>query len=125
MSELREHVSEYIQLLEAGDSIAAMQRFYADDVVLFENREMARAGRENCMAFEREQLSKQSSPPRLRAKHSAVDETTGRAYVEWVIRFVTPEGRDMLLEEIAAQQWSRGQITEERFYYEGFVDESD
>jgi hypothetical protein len=29
----------------------------------------------------------------------------------------------MRLEEVAAQRWSDGVISEERFYYEGIVDE--
>ena len=101
----------------------AIERFYADDAVVFENHELARAGRLACAAYEREAVAKQAEPPRTRAVSSACDDSAGRAFVEWLIRWKTPEGTWMRLEEVAAQRWSGDRIVEERFYYEGVIDE--
>ncbi len=120
---LREQLTQFIQLVESGQSVAAIERFYADDAVVFENHELARAGREKCAAYEREAVAKQAEPPRTRAASLACDDTTGRAFVEWLIRWKTAEGTWMRLEEVAAQRWSGDRIVEERFYYEGVIDE--
>ena len=45
--------------------------------------------------------------------------------MEWVIRFVGEDARPMRLDEVAVQRWAGGRIVEERFYYEGLVDEGD
>ena len=122
---LRDRVSQLISLVEGGRSVDAIDQFYADDVVVFENHELARAGRSACMVFERESLAKQVEAPHSRALSMACDETTGLAFVEWQIRFKGADGRFMRIEEVAAQRWSGGRIVEERFYYEGVIDEGD
>ena len=122
---LSEDLREFIRLCEQGKTLEAIERFYAEDVVVFENHERARAGREACLAFEREALARLSQPATLRARAHAVEQQSGVAFVEWVIRFIGDDERPMRLEEVAVQRWGRGRIVEERFYYEGLVDEGD
>jgi ketosteroid isomerase-like protein len=120
-----ESVRELIALCEQGKSVEAIERFYAEDVVVFENHERARAGRELCLAYERAALARLKEPAKLRAKASAVDAQTGVAFIEWVIRFLGEDERPMRLDEVAVQRWAGGHVVEERFYYEGMVDEGD
>jgi ketosteroid isomerase-like protein len=122
---LLENVRELIALCERNATLEAIERFYADDVVVFENHERARAGREACMAYERAALTQLTQPAKLRAKACAVDAQSGVAFIEWVIRFLGDEDRPMRLDEVAVQRWAGGRIVEERFYYEGMVDEGD
>src|SRR5688572_9838303 len=125
MEDLRRRLDEFIGLVESGRSIEAMQRFYAEDVMMFENRELSRAGREACVAFEREQLAK-TGRPHLKATKRAADPQTGVSFIEWVVQFRSPSsGRPIRLEEVAVQKWSNGEIIEERFYYEGVIDQGD
>ena len=123
MSTLRKRVQELIELVTLGRTIDAMDRFYADDVVVFENRELARAGREQCLAYERAQLEKMPVTPTFKALKWAVDEANDTVFSEWLIRFESAQGRSMRLEEVAVQKWHDGRISEERFYYEGVIDE--
>ena len=122
---LSDELREFIRLCEQGKTLEAIERFYAADVVVFENHERARAGREACLAFEREALARLSQPAKLRARAHAVEQQSGVAFIEWVIRFIGDDERPMRLEEVAVQRWGRGRIVEERFYYEGLVDEGD
>jgi ketosteroid isomerase-like protein len=125
MAALEKQVRSFVELVTSGRSVEAIETFYAEDVTVFENRELARAGREECAADERRHLASQPEPPRLRALHWAVNESDGVAFIEWLIRFTSSKGRPMRLEEVAVQKWENGRIVEERFYYEGFVDEGD
>ncbi|HEX6244677.1 MAG TPA: nuclear transport factor 2 family protein [Polyangiales bacterium] len=122
---LSEDLREFIRLCEQGKTLEAIERFYAEDVVVFENHERARAGRDACLAFEREALARLSQPATLRARAHAVEQQSGVAFIEWAIRFIGDDERPMRLEEVAVQRWGRGRIVEERFYYEGLVDEGD
>jgi ketosteroid isomerase-like protein len=118
-------VRAFAELLAEGRSLEAMQRFYAEEVNVFENRELARAGKARCLELERAALSRQPTPPRFRLLKLAVNEQSGHAFLEYRVRFQSKEGRPMCLEEVAVQTWEAGRIVEERFYYEGVVDEGD
>jgi ketosteroid isomerase-like protein len=122
---LDERVREFVALCEAGKTLEAIERFFADDVVVFENHERARAGRAECFAYETEALSRLKEPAQLKARSWAVNEQSGVVFLEWVVRYVGDDGRPMRLEEVSVQRWSQGRIGEERFYYEGVVDEGD
>ena len=125
MPRVSQLLERFVALVEQGRSVEAMERYYAEDVVVFENRALARAGRQRCIAFEREQHSRAPQPATLKALKHACNEATGVSFVEWLIRFETEAGRAMRLEEVAVQSWRDGAIVEERFYYEGVIDEGD
>lgn len=124
MSRLADHVDAFVALCTSGRSLEAIEQYFADDVVVYENRELARAGRVQCLAFERDSLAKQVVPAKLVCRGRAVDEPTGAAFIRWEIRF-TMDGTPMRLEEVAVQRWAGARVVEERFYYDGVVDESD
>jgi ketosteroid isomerase-like protein len=123
--DLEERVREFVGLCEAGKTLEAIERFYAEDAVVFENHELARAGRAACIDCEREAQARVKEPARLKARAHAVDAAGGVSFVEWVVRYVGADGRPMRIEEVAVQRWSAGRISEERFYYEGVIDEGD
>ncbi len=122
---LTDRFREFVATCQAGRTVDAIERFYAPDVIVFENHARARIGRDACLEYERNALAAQPSAPRLVARASAVDELQGVSFVEWVIRYVGDDGRPMRLEEVAVQRWASGRIVEERFHYEGAVDEGD
>ena len=122
---LEERVREFVALCEAGKTLEAIERCFADDVVVFENHERARAGRAECLAYEADALARLKESAQLKARGWAVNEPSGTVFIEWVVRYVGDDGRPMRLEEVAVQRWSQGRVSEERFYYEGVVDEGD
>lgn len=122
---LIDDVRAFVTLCEQGKTMEAIERYYADDVVVFENYGRARTGREECLVYERDALAQVPEQSTLKSRGQAVDPATGRAFVEWVIRFMGGDGRPMRLEEVAVQRWAAGRIVEERFYYEGVIDEGD
>lgn len=125
MSTLQEAVARYLKLLRSSQTAQAIEQFYDDEVVVFENRELARAGKRQCLEYERQQLAAQPAPPAFQVHAHAVNPETDDVFFEYTVRFTDENGRAMRLEQVAVQRWSRGKITEERFYYEGVVDEGD
>lgn len=125
MARLETLVREFAELLQKGRPLDAMEKFYAPDINVFENRQLARAGKARCLQYERDALANQPEPPRFKLLKLAVDEARGHAFLEYVVRFRASDGRPQRLEEVAVQAWYDGLISEERFYYEGVVDEGD
>jgi ketosteroid isomerase-like protein len=125
MPSLEQDVRAYARLHAEGRSLEAIERYYAPEVAVFENRELARAGKALCLENERNALARQPEPPRFKLSKLAVNEADGYAFLESVVRFSAADGRPMRLEQISVQTWERGLIVAERFYYEGVVDEGD
>jgi hypothetical protein len=94
-------------------------------VVIFENRELARAGLQACLTHEQNALGALRGQLRAKALSLAVDERSGTSFIEWLLRFTDHDGRPMRLEQVAVQKWDGDKISQERFYYEGYVDEGD
>lgn len=122
---LSDEVREFVALCEQGQTLRAIEAYYAEDVVVFENYERARSGRQACLSYERDALARMKEPSRLRAKAHAVDAVAGVVFLEWEIRFVGDDQRPMRLDEVSVQRWNKGRIVEERFYYAGVIDEGD
>jgi ketosteroid isomerase-like protein len=125
MARLEAMVREFAELLQKGRPLDAMEKFYAPEINVFENRQLARAGKLRCLQYERDALANQPEAPRFKVSKLAVDEVRGYAFLEYIVRFRASDGRPQRLEEVAVQTWDNGLITQERFYYEGVVDEGD
>ena len=123
MSQISALVTEFIELLRQGRQLEAVSRFYDDEVLIFENRTLARAGRSACLAFEEQQLRELKQGVHFKLCSFACNERTGHAFIEYVLRFTGSDGRPLRAEEVAVQTWSRGKIVQQRFYYEGLIDE--
>lgn len=122
---LQTQVAHFISLLTSGQAERAMEEYYHDEIVVFENRTLARAGKRACLTYEREQLATQREAPRYKLRGHAVNDATGHVFLEYSVRFTDAEGRPMRLDEVAVQTWEDQKIVQERFYYEGLVDEGD
>jgi ketosteroid isomerase-like protein len=125
MPRLEELVQDFARMLVKGRSLEAMERYYAPEVCVFENRQLARAGKARCLQYERDALGSHPEPPRFKLLRLAVNEAGSCAFLEYLVRFRTADGRPMRLEEVSVQEWDGGLIVKERFYYEGIVDEGD
>lgn len=121
----QEAVVEFERLMTQGKTVEAIERYYAEDAIVFENRSLARAGRASCAQWEREQVRRHAQPPVIRVRARALDPSTNTAFFELTVRWIEGNQRVMRLEEVLVQSWERGRIAQERYYYEGVVDEGD
>ena len=56
-----ERLRDFVSLVESGRSLDAIDRYYADDVIVFENHERARIGKTVALDFERKALAESPS----------------------------------------------------------------
>ena len=90
MSSLPSNVARFIQMLSSGQSEKAMSEFYHDEVLVFENRTLARAGKHQCLEYERQQLAAQPVAPHFKVGAHAINEHTGHVFLQYTVRFTDP-----------------------------------
>jgi hypothetical protein len=116
MASVREHVEELIRLVEHGQFLEAIERFYAEDATMQENSRPPRAGLAALLENERKVLV---SCQEVRTKHANSFVVDGdRAAIHWEFEFIDFEGRSRRVDEIAYQLWGGGKIIVERFFYD-------
>ncbi|QNK03154.1 nuclear transport factor 2 family protein [Dyella telluris] len=110
----RHVVSTFVSLVERGQFIEALLRYYHPTAVVWENRQRSRIGLD--ALIENEQLVlKNFHAVEGRAVHVLVDGDD--VTINWRFEFANDTAR-VTLDEVAVQQWADGKIVHERFYYD-------
>jgi ketosteroid isomerase-like protein len=112
----RERVLDLIEYVKAGRIVDAIQEFYADAVIMQENRHPATVGKPANLARERAFAESIAHPHEVIARAVVVD--GDEAIIEWVFDFTTRGGQRIRMEEIAQQTWRQGRIERERFFFD-------
>jgi len=108
--------NELTRLILAGDTLQALERFYAPDVEIQENDHPPRKGKEMCIETELDNLSRvQEVKPILISQE--IDETLGTVRSEWEFHISYKDGSFYRLKEVSVQQWKNGLVSRERFTY--------
>jgi len=99
----------------SGKALEAFEQYYADDVVMQENSEEPRLGKETNRKAETEFFSSLAEFHEGKLLSSAVngDVTFG----EWFMDVTFKNGFRLKLAQAAVRRWKDGKIVEERFYY--------
>lgn len=115
MTDLKTQVDALNQLILEGKIMEAMNRFYADDVVMAENDNPAHEGL--AANLEREQQFVDNTEWfGLELKDVAVGD--GVTMVRWWMDFHNQAyGQRLAFNQVAVQKWRDGKIYDERFYY--------
>ncbi|HEV2680561.1 MAG TPA: nuclear transport factor 2 family protein [Rhodanobacter sp.] len=110
----RDVVTTFVSLVESGQFIEAIQRFYHPAAIVRENQEKSRMGIDALV--ENESLVLRTfTTVHGRALHVMVD--GDNVAINWHFEF-SNRGTRLSLDEIAYQQWSDGKIAHEHFYYD-------
>lgn len=112
----RERVQELVRYVQAGRIPEAIEEFYADGVIMQENRQPPTVGKRANLARELAFGDTVACWHEVSARAVAVD--GDQALIEWVFEYTTREGQRIRMEEIAQQTWREGRIERERFFYD-------
>ena len=98
-----------------GKALEAFEKFYAEDVVMQENSDEPRRGKDVNRKAEQEFFSSLESFNDGKLLSSAVngDITFG----EWFMDLTFKGGQNAKMSQVAVRRWKNGQIVHERFYY--------
>jgi ketosteroid isomerase-like protein len=103
------------QAILSGKALEAFEQYYAEDVVMQENSDEPRLGKEANRKAEIEFFSSLAEFHEGKLLSSAVngDVTFG----EWFMDVTFKNGFRLKLAQVAVRRWKDGQIVNERFYY--------
>jgi len=112
---IKPQVLDLISLVENGQMLEAMTRYYAENVTMQENIAPPTVGfAEN---FAREQAF-YGSLETLKFSLVSVVVEGDRAAINWVFDYTTADGTPYRMDEIAIQTWRDGKIVHERYVYD-------
>ena len=110
----RHLVSTFVSLVESGQFIEALQRFYHPAAVVWENRQKSRVGLDALIQNEHLVLNTFTS---VTGQAATVLIDGENVIINWRFEF-SNDSAQVSLDEVAVQQWHDGKIVHERFYYD-------
>ncbi len=109
-------VESFIDLVEAGKTVEAMQRFYAEHATMQENAAPPRVGR---AALIQHELGALASIASLKATCVQPVFISGDfVVIRWVFEIEDKKGNYMRFEELAHQRWEGELMVQEQFFYD-------
>jgi hypothetical protein len=111
-----ETVESFVRLVEEGQTVQAMHRFYAENASMQENMAAPRVGKGALIAHEEKALA---SIKRMTACCVRPVFVAGELVViRWQFQIEDRNGKTVRFEELAYQRWQAGLIVAEQFFYD-------
>lgn len=112
---IRNNVQAVIDGILAGAILDTFDTYYADDIIMSENRSEERVGKAANREFEEQFVNNVEFHA---ASVGAVIVEDDKAAVEWTLEF-TPKGSTerVVQHQVAVQTWKDGKIIREDFYH--------
>jgi flagellar hook assembly protein FlgD len=112
----QEAVESFVNLVQSGKTVEAMERFYAEHATMQENAAAPRVGKSALIKHEQGALASIAS---LRATCVRPIFISGDfVVIRWIFEIQDKKGKSMRFEELAHQRWEGNLMAEERFYYD-------
>jgi len=99
----------------SGKALEAFEKYYADDVVMQENSDEPRVGKEANRKAEEEFFASLAEFHEGKVLASAVNGDT--SFSEWFMDVTFKNGYRMKLAQVAVRKWKNGKVVHERFFY--------
>ncbi len=99
----------------AGDILGAFEKFYAEDVVMQENKAEPLVGKDANRENEKKFLASVQEFHGASVEASAVN--GDMSFSQWKMDITFQGGYRTTLEQVAVRKWKDGQIVHERFFY--------
>ncbi len=112
---IEEHVKGLTSMVLKGQGMEAFEKYYHDDVVMQENEDKPRIGKNISRKFEKEFMENVKKIHDAKVLSTATNGST--AMVEWFMDITFKDGTRRKVTEVAVQKWKNGKIVHEKFYY--------
>jgi ketosteroid isomerase-like protein len=112
----RDQVETLVAMVREGRILDAFERFYADDVVMQENRKEPTVGKAANREREAQFVAYVKEVHANEATAVAVD--GAHVFIAWTLDFTGVDGARLHYEQVAQQEWRDGKIVRERFVYD-------
>ena len=119
MTELEIKTTELNKLIIKGDTINALELLYSDDIIMQENEDEPRIGKQFCIENEKSNLQRVKEL-NCRLLNQAIDNNKNVVLSEWELIVLYNDNKKIKLTEVSVQHWNKGYIVNEKFYYKDF-----
>ena len=99
----------------SGKIMDAFEKYYADDVVMQENSDEPRVGKEVNRKAEEQFMASVEAFHGAKVNASAVSGDV--SFSEWEMDITFKGGKRVKMEQVAVRKWKNGKIAHERFFY--------
>ncbi len=113
---IQENVKEILGMIQSGQLLEGLRKYYAEDVVMQENGNPPTHGLQANIERETEFLANVKTWNGITIKGIAVND--GVAFVECVLDLIDVNDQHVVMEQVAVQRWKDGKVVSERFYYD-------
>lgn len=103
------------EMILAGRAMEAFEELYADNVVMQENNDEPRAGKDLNRKYEQEFFANVAEWHEGRMDASAVNGDT--SFSQWYMDISLKNGFRMRSSQVAVRKWKDGKVVYERFFY--------
>ena len=107
------------RMLLEGRLLEAFEKYCHDDVVMQENNEPPRIGKEANHAFEKNFVDSIETWNDIQIKAVTLNEEEGISMIVFFFDVTYKDGTHYAREQVTLQRWQEGKVMEERFYYSG------
>mgnify|MGYP001818577114 CR=1 FL=1 len=115
MSDVSQWEQELNKMILEGQPLEAFEKFYADDLVMQENREPVRVGKETNRKLDEEFFASIQDFHGATLGDVAVQ---GDVYFsEWTFDCTFKDGRRVATPQVTRRKWRDGKVVNERFYH--------
>lgn len=112
---VKTQVQAVIDGIKAGKILETFDAYYADDVVMTENRKDERIGKAANRKYEIEFLNNVQEFHGAQVGRVIVD--GDHAAVEWTFDLTFKGGNRVTMQQVAVQTWKNGKVVREDFYH--------
>jgi len=109
-------VESFMALVEAGQYVDAIERFYAANASMQENGDPPRVGRDLLVAGERRVMSHFQAIKAARQGQPLI--AGDRVAIHWRFEFNAFSGVSFTFDEVAWQTWQGDKVAKETFFYD-------
>ncbi|MDH4282709.1 MAG: nuclear transport factor 2 family protein [Myxococcales bacterium] len=115
MSELNQLDSDLNSMILGGQALEAFEKYYADDVVMQENSEEPRVGKDTNRKYEEQFFGSIKEFHGAELRSSVVGD--GVSLSEWMFDVTFQDGNRVQIEQAVRRTWNGDKVTHERFYH--------
>ncbi|MFT4537152.1 MAG: ketosteroid isomerase-like protein [Saprospiraceae bacterium] len=112
---IKENAQDVFNMLAKGQFIEAMDKYFDNDVQLFEGNNPSKEGKEHCINIEKEILSNVGEFIQYTVSNFAVSGDT--SFSEAIMEYKEKDGTHVKVEQAVVSKWKDGKIVQERFYH--------
>ena len=114
-------IKQYKILIEKGESLEVIDKFYDEDIIQIENNSAPVGGKQRLLELEKKNIAGVYSFE-LRISSMIVDEALQKVMGEMIVQFDSKKNGKKIIHEAFVQQWRNNKIIQQRFYYGSIED---